>query len=308
MSPHWLSRRRMLALAAMGSLARPGWGRDSYTLPAGGGKIEISFQPGDFDAGGDAIRKWIANAAEAVTTYFGRLPVERTRLSVRAVAGRSGVLNGVTFPDTPPETRISVGQQTTAIQLDNDWTLTHEFSHLAFPNVAAQQHWMEEGMATYVEPVARVQSGNLTVERLWADTVRDMPKGVPAADSHGLDQTRSWANTYWGGAVFCLLADVQYRERTRNQRGLQQALRGILAAGGSIQEGWPIARAFEAADRAAGVPVLSELYGRMKDAAVAVDLPELWRRLGVAVEGRSVVFHDDAELAAVRRAITERPK
>jgi predicted metalloprotease with PDZ domain len=136
--------------------------------------------------------------------------------------------------------------------------------------------------------------------------VRDMPKGVPGPNSHGLDQTRSWANTYWGGAVFCLLADVQYRERTQNRRGLQHALRGILAAGGNIQEEWPITRAFEVADHAAGVPVLGELYARMKDAAVPVDLPDLWRRLGVSADGASVRFNNDAELAAVRQAITAR--
>jgi hypothetical protein len=302
-----LSRRGILRLAALGSLTRPAWCLDSYALPAGGGSIEVSFQPGDFDASPDALRKWIADAAQAATTYFGRLPVPRTLLAVRPVPGRAGVLSGVTYPDTPPHTRISVGQHATAAELDDDWTLTHEFSHLAFPNVPQQHHWMEEGMATYVEPIARVQAGNLKPERIWADMVRDMPKGLPAPDSHGLDQTRSWANTYWGGAVFCLLADVQYRERTHNQRGLQHALRGILQAGGSIQEDWPITRAFDVADHAVGVPVLSELYARMKDTAVPTDLPDLWRRLGVSAEGRHVTFHNDAELAAVRQAITAKP-
>jgi hypothetical protein len=242
-----------------------------------------------------------------VTVYFGRFPVPRTLLTVRPVPGRAGVFGGVTYPDTPPRTRISVGQRTTAAALEDDWTLTHEFTHLAFPNLPRQHHWMEEGMATYVEPVARVQAGNLPPERIWADMVRDMPKGLPAPDSHGLDHTRSWANTYWGGALFCLLADVQYRQRTHNRRGLQYALRGILKAGGCIEEEWPIARAFETGDRAVGVPVLSELYARMKDTAVAIDLPDLWRRLGISTEGMGVSFHK-AELSAIRQAITAPPK
>jgi hypothetical protein len=298
----------MLGLAALGSLARPAWCLDPYTLSSGGGSIEITFQTGDFDAGADAVRKWISNAAQAVSVYFGRFPVPLTRIAVRPVPERSGIFNAVTYPDTPPRTRIAVGQLTSSADFDDDWTLTHELSHLAFPNVPRQHHWMEEGMATYVEPVARVQTGNLTPERIWADMVRDMPKGVPAPNSAGLDQTRSWANTYWGGAVFCLLADVQYRQRSRNQRGLQHALRGILAAGGNIQEEWPVERAFDVADKAVGVPVLSELYARMKDTAVPTDLPDLWRRLGISAVGRGVEFHKDAELAAIRQAITAKLK
>jgi len=303
-----LSRRRMFSLAAAGVLARPAWSLDSYTLPSGGGAIEITFQPGDFDAGVDCVHQWVANAAQAVTTYFGKFPVPKTLLVVRPVPERGGVFGATTFPGSPPHTRISVGQKTPADVLNDDWTLTHELTHLAFPNVPRQHHWMEEGMATYVEPVARVQTGNITAARMWSDLVRDMPKGVPAEGGVGLDQSRSWANTYWGGAVFCLLADVEYRRRTRNRNGLQQALRGILAAGGSISEDWPITQAFETADKAAGVPVLMELYEKMKDAAVPADLPALWKRLGISASGGTVEFHDDAELAPIRKAITAKLK
>jgi hypothetical protein len=83
---------------------------------------------------------------------------------------------------------------------------------------------------------------------------------------------------------------------TNNKRGLQDALRGILKAGGNIEADWPIDRAFQTGDEAVGVPVLAELYARMKDAAVAVDLPALWRRLGVSAAGRHVAFQDGAEL------------
>ncbi len=309
-----LSRRRIvkLAAAAAGALVRPSRALEpplgGYAISSGGATIEVTFQPGDFAVGADAIHQWLGRAATAVSTYFGHFPAPRALVTVRPIPGRGGVLNGVTYPGVPPRTRISVGEQVTAAALDDDWTMTHELSHLAFPNVPEQHHWMEEGMATYVEPIARAQAGYLTPERVWSDMWHDMPKGVPAADSGGLDQTQSWANTYWGGAVFCLLADVQYRERTQNRRGLQQALRGILAAGGSIQVDWPITRAFEAADKAMGVPVLMQLYNKMKDRAVPVDLPALWKRLGVSLEAGRIALRKDAELAAVREAITAKPK
>jgi hypothetical protein len=147
--------------------------------------------------------------------------------------------------------------------------------------------------------------GQLAPETIWKDLVEGLPKGLPAADDKGLDHTPTWGRTYWGGALFCLLADIEIHKRTANQHGLRDALRGILAAGGSMQEQWPLTRALEAGDQATGVPVLTELYTRMKDAPVNVNLDELWQQLGVEVREGKVVFHDDAPLAAVRNAITQ---
>ena len=101
------------------------------------------------------------------------------------------------------------------------------------------------------------------------------------------------------------IADIELHKRTANQRGLRDALRGIVATGGSMQEQWPLTRAFEAGDQATGVPVLTELYTRMKDVPVNVNLDELWQQLGVEVCEGTVVFHDDVPLAAVRKAITQ---
>jgi len=133
--------------------------------------------------------------------------------------------------------------------------------------------------------------------------VHDMPQGQPGPGDRGLDHTRNWGRTYWGGAVFCLLAGCAVPRADGNRRGLQHALRGILAAGGNVDTEWTMERTLSAGDDAAGVPVLRELYEQMKDAPVEVDLASLWR-LGVSVAEGTVAFQEDAPLAAVRRAIT----
>jgi hypothetical protein len=155
-------------------------------------------------------------------------------------------------------------------------------------------------MATYVEPLARA----LPPEKIWGDLVDGLPQGLPRPGDRGLDFTPTWGRTYWGGALFFLLADVEIHTRTRNQKGLRDALRGIVAAGGNMHEEWPIARVLAVADGATGVPVLRELYDQMKASPHPVDLPDLWKRLGVVKEGGRVRFDDTAPLAAVRRAIT----
>ena len=55
-----------------------------------------------------------------------------------------------------------------------------------------------------------------------------MPKGLPRAGEGGMDQSPSWGRTYWGGALYCLQADIAIREQTANRVGLQTALRAIL--------------------------------------------------------------------------------
>src|SRR5260370_11557077 len=92
---------------------------------------------------------------------------------------------------------------------------------------------MEEGIDTYVEPIVRAYVGRLTCEQVWGDMVRDMPQGLPEAGDQGLDNTRTWGRTYWGGAIFCLLADIGIRKHTGNAKGLQDALRAINRAGGT---------------------------------------------------------------------------
>ena len=142
---------------------------------------------------------------------------------------------------------------------------------------------------------------------MWAEELRAMPQGLPQEGDRGLDHTHSWARTYWGGAMFCLLADVEIHERTHNARGLQDALRAILAASGGLAAHWPIERVLRAGDAAVGVDTLEKLYARHAGAPVAPDLPGLWQALGIEAAGGTVRLDEGAPLAAVRRAILKPP-
>lgn len=73
--------------------------------------------------------------------------------------------------------------------------MAHEMVHLAFPRVARKHHWIEEGLATYVEPWARLGIGQLTVERVWKDLLKGLPKGLPRHGDQGLDHTPTWGRT-----------------------------------------------------------------------------------------------------------------
>jgi hypothetical protein len=281
-------------------------GSSSQTLSACGATIDLNLKSDTASPSRDMIVNWVNRAATAVCTYYGRYPVQHVSLNV-SIRGGAGVHHGVTYPaENGGRIRISVGPGTTQAQLDDDWMLTHEMIHQAFPYMADIHHWIEEGISVYVEPVARVQAGQLPVTQMWRDVVRDMPQGEPESGDEGLDRTHTWGRTYWGGALFCLVADVRIREQTHNRKGLQDALRGILDAGGNIDQDWPIERAFTAGDKATGTTVLMDLYHEMSDKPAPVDLAALWQKLGIERNSDgSIELVSHAPLANVREAITK---
>jgi hypothetical protein len=274
------------------------------TLIIGGSRLDVTIESGDWKISQADLMHWVQLAGEAVATYYGRYPVPHLVLRIIPFDG-NGVRHGMTWGrDGGGLIKIGVGTQTQPGELAEDWMLTHEMVHLSFPSVADEHHWIEEGIATYVEPIGRIQAGQMTALQMWTDLARDMRKGVPNSDDKGLDHTHSWASTYWGGALFCFLADVKIREQTHNKKGLQDALRGILSAGGDIRYDWKLEDALEAGDRATKTSVLTELYAKMKDQPMPVDLSAMWKQLGVEADGQAVHLNDDAPLAAIRRAIT----
>jgi hypothetical protein len=275
------------------------------SLLIGNARIDIRIEGSTLQLPAKNIFRWVNSAAESVTAYYGRFPVPQISIRITPFEGR-GVRNGMAFGDRGGRITIRVGKETSPSELASDWMLTHEMVHLAFPSVDEKHHWIEEGIATYVEPIARIHAGHLKAEQMWLDLIRDMPQGLPQVGDRGLDHTHTWGRTYWGGALFCLLADVEIRRQTDNAKGLKHALRGVLDAGGDIREDWNLVDALRAGDRAVGVSVLQQLYTRMKDMPVRVDLDGLWTQLGIQSDGTSVRFDDNAALAEVRRAITTR--
>jgi len=277
------------------------------SLSIGGAAINVEIQPGDLSLPRARVLDWVRRSACAVTEYYAGFPVRNVRVKIAPMSEGKGVLFGRTvLIDQTPVIRVGLSRFATDSSLREDWVMTHEMVHLAFPSVPDDHHWIEGGIATYVEPIARAQVGDLSAETVWRELVDGLPKGLPAPGDRGLDNSHTWGRTYWGGALFCLMADIEIHRRTNNRYGLQDALRGIVRAGGNMQHDWPLVRALKAGDDAIGVPVLMELYDRMKATPVTPDLSAMWRDLGVRPSGDSVVFDQGAPQASIVRSIMAR--
>jgi hypothetical protein len=270
----------------------------------GKSRIDIHIEQGPLQVSNQDLMQWVHWASESVATYYERYPVPDLQLHI-VPSGGKGVRGGKTFgADGGGLIRIHVGAETIMAGLERDWMLTHEMVHLSFPSMADNHHWIEEGIATYVEPIARVRAGHLDAKEMWFELTRDLHQGLPEAGDQGLDNTHTWARTYWGGALFCFLADVEIYKQTNNRKGLDDALRAILNAGGDIRRDWELTKALKIGDEAVGVSVLMPLYDKMKDQPYQVDLAAMWKDLGVERSGDTVRFVDSAPLAKTRQAIT----
>ena len=291
-----------LALLLVSCAAHAADGPTTRTIEAEGATVRVDFQATDFKHGTAPVITWIEHSMRTVARYYGQFPARQLRISVSTREG-GRVLHGTTYGATVPFIRLQLGRDVSAEELHDDWILVHEMIHLALPEVGDDHVWLIEGLSTYVEGIARMHVGDLQAEQVFTEQVHSMSNGLPASGDEGLDHTHTWGRTYWGGALFCLLADVEIRKKTANRFGLRDAMRAVLRASGGVAFEMPIERVMKIGDEATGTTVLQDLYAQMKDKPVTPDLPALWKQLGIRERGKSVEFLDDAPLAATRKAI-----
>jgi hypothetical protein len=279
---------------------------DSQTVQSGAARVDVIIAPQDMKLTGAEVATWVETAVNGISRYLGKFPARRTLVVVEE--GEPGSpTRGETLGDGGPSVLVRVGPDVTAPRLRDDWVMTHELLHVSMPSLGREHDWMSEGLATYVEPIVRARQGLVTPEAFWHDLIEGVSQGLPEPGDEGLDRTHTWGRTYWGGALFYLVADVKIREESHGAKSLDDALRGVVASGADVEEHWSVDQFVEAADRGAGTHVLSALYRAWALAPVSVDLPALWQRLGVRIVARGEAgFDEGAPLASLRRAITAR--
>jgi hypothetical protein len=271
-------------------------------LKAGSASITIQYSTDVSDDFRKLVEQWVRDAADAVITVYKKYPVERVTIELR-VGNGGRVGGGMTFDGRL--IKVRVGSETTREVFRADWVMTHEMFHLGFPDTDRTVNWIGEGLSTYMEPLARARAGQLSAEEGWGSMLDGFPKGLPAAGDQGLDKTPTWGRTYWGGALFWLLADIEIRRQTSGRKSLDDALRAIVAEGGTGSSHWPEEKIFRRADAAIGKPILEKLDERLGAHSEKTDLDALWQQLGVSRKERAVLFDDKAPLAGIRRALTK---
>ncbi len=273
-----------------------------FAFDLDGSRISVEIRDRILREKKDILLDWVRYSAKTVHQYYGRFPVDSVHINLQVTGGQA-VRFGQAFGGEKPNLRVVVGENVNREMLLRDWIMVHEMVHLAMADVPWAHRWLLEGLATYVESIARAQRNHLSEEFIWRNFIERMPQGLPKSGDRGLDRTPTWGRTYWGGAIFCMLADIEIRKLTDNRKSLREALRGVLDAGLSMHASASAMEVFEAGDRATGVDVLVPLYQKMKHDPYPIDLDALWQDLGIRLVDQTVVYDDDAPMAHVRKRL-----
>ena len=193
-----------------------------------------------------------------------------------------------------------------------NWTATHEFSHLMLPYLQSEQRWVSEGFAQYYQNVLLARAGRYTQRYTWQklfdglERGRESVPGLSPNDAASRDERNSRMKVYWSGAALALLADVELRRRSNGEQTLDAVLGKFQECCLPSQRTWAGAELFTKFDSFLDEPLFMNLYREHADTVGFPAVESLMRELGVTRVGNQVRLSDAAELARIRIAMTGR--
>ena len=295
--------RSVAALLAFLSIVLP-VGAEERTFAVEGVQVSILLEPSPPALGMESVQQWVQSAVESISDYAGGFPVSEVFIAVR-VQGRSGVQNGRAFATDPPVINIQMGHNTTRTQLLHDWVLVHELAHLAVPSLPRAQRWFEEGLAVYVESMARVKAGTKSTSALWRDFLNGFPQGDRQPHEAGLNGTGRWGRIYWGSTALMLRMDVGLRASGKG--GMPAVLAAWRQQGWDIRSNVSLPSLLRSADVTLGSSVLTSHYEKFALRPGTATVATILKDLGVSLSGQEVLIDHAAALAAVRSQLDRGP-
>ncbi|MCC7548666.1 MAG: hypothetical protein IT532_12950 [Burkholderiales bacterium] len=286
-------------------------------IDTGGARLRVALLHGAPAVEWDLVRQWLTRAAEAVSTSYGRFPVDEAQVVVVPGArGDEPVPWAFVLRGGRPALHFFINQREPLAAFMVDWTAVHEMSHLLLPYVRAEDAWLSEGLASYYQNVLRARAGMLPVAEAWQRMhagfrrgMRSMPGTSLAAATERMHRDGAYMRVYWYGAALLFMADQRVRERTQGRHSLDTLLRDLRACCLGGRQAWQAVRLFAKLDQLSGTGVFSELYEQHIASTRFPDLAETYRRLGIGpnASGESIELLAQGPRIADRDAIMSPP-
>jgi len=157
-----------------------------FAFDIDGSRISVEIRDHGLRGKKDMLLDWVLYSSNTVHHYYGRFPVKSVAIELQVTDGKT-VRFGQAFGGNSPSLRIVVGENVTPEMLRKDWILVHEMVHLAMADVPYAHRWLLEGLATYVESIARATRSSerrIRLERFY----QSHAAGVA-------EKRRSWAGS-----------------------------------------------------------------------------------------------------------------
>ena len=279
------------------------------------GELSIALLSPNGAIDSDAIVDWVHDTAGNVSLAYGRFPNPSLQVVVLPV-GRSGwqsdspVPFGRVLRDGGETIELFVNEKRPIEDFYDDWTATHEFSHLMLPFVRSGHRWISEGFAQYYQNVLLTRAGQYDEQRAWRKLFEGFERGrnsrpeLSPNDAAQRGVGEATMKIYWSGAIIALMADVELRRRSGGRESLDAVLERLQSCCLPSARSWSGTELFEKLDSFLEDPVFIPLYREHADKSGFPDFEPLLRRLGVDVKDGIVLLSNGAEFAGIRKAIT----
>lgn len=255
------------------------------------------------------VRAWIEQAVNSVSSVYGFFPQAHPQVLVVPVGARSkAVLWANVLRGGGMASILYIDETRPLEDFMEDWTTTHEFSHMLIPYVSSRDRWLSEGLASYYQNVLRARDGRLTDTEAWQALYDGFERGRKGTRGGSLKQaTRggggSIMRVYWSGAALLLMADKRLRETTNGLQSLDTALESLWACCMANGTTWRARDMLQQLDKLTGTSVFMDLYEQWVPSHSFPDLESTWEDLGINTRFGRVSLTSSAPSADVRDAI-----
>ena len=258
---------------------------------------------------------WVESAARNVNLTYGRFPNPAPRIIItpsnRGSWGKnSAVIFGQVTRSRGETVELFVNPDRPIAEFYEDWTATHEFSHLMLPLLSQRYRWISEGFATYYQNILMMRAERYTPEFGWQRLTAGFARGHDSrpelspneAAAGGIAQARM--KVYWSGAAIALLADTELRRRSAGKESLDTVLSDLQLCCLPSKRRWSGRELFEKLDSFLETPLFMPLYREHANEAGFPPLDVVITELGIEAAADGISLQDDAPLADIREAIT----
>ena len=136
-----------------------------------GATLRITLLQPDGDLDTENLIDWVASAASNVTLAYGRFPNPSPSILVLPVGDgwdpEASVHFGRVIRDGGETIELMINENRPIREYYDNWTATHEFSHLMLPYIRRPHRWVSEGFASYYQNMLLARSGHYSEQRAW---------------------------------------------------------------------------------------------------------------------------------------------
>jgi hypothetical protein len=202
-----------------------------------------------------------------------------------------------------------------------DWTATHELSHLLIPSIENHDIWLSEGLASYLQYFLMVEIEQLSHLQAWQKLYQGFIRGQTASKNlagHSLEyliknkkigaRYDRIMRAYWTGAAYYFLADYQLLKRSQGKIGLRQVLLKFNRCCLVNDYEWSGQSFVKKLDQLSESTVFSQLFFEVSNSKSFPKFEAEFKALGIKIEQQSVnlLNHKQTPLANLRQQMIQK--